>query len=243
MIEIELRAPLAGTRACPYCKNPDLLLPAKKPRGRGELYSVAKTGRLWDVALNRHVNYIRGPWVYDFGDHARAFFPAERFAPRFRAFSVEDVGVKLKVLSVRRGERQAPPPKDPSRHYARFWDARVVAHPSGLVMSVHSWLTPEDEDGHGKLLRLTGQLLTGEAANDVIELAQSALDIFKRETRGAPKISQGRIMAAIRKQGARATQTATAADLGVSERAIRGWLRREGMTWPEIKGKTFSSQL
>jgi hypothetical protein len=64
------------------------------------------------------------------------------------------------------------------------------------------------------------------------------LKLFKPETRGAPKIKEVELVGAIRRLGTKATQAATAKEIGVSPQALRQWAARKGIhAWGEVKSQ------
>lgn len=226
---------------CPYCARPALLKPKRNPpRKRGDLFGLPNKGKLWAAGRDPDVSAFDGAWLFTYRDHARVFLPSAEFAARFQAFTVELVGVEFEMPD---GHPLPPPPLQltaaqswtDSRagdfiNYGRVFAARVVAHKeSDLALAVHWW------PAHGDIIQLTGTRPPGAEANGMIDLTQTALEVFREETRGAPKLSRARLMWALRRQGPQATQRAVAAELGAGESTISEWLRREGVKLQDLK--------
>lgn len=63
--------------------------------------------------------------------------------------------------------------------------------------------------------------------------------ITKSDRRGAPKITRGFIVDAFEKLGGGATLAQIARELGVTERALQKWAKRQGYTgWADVKRST-----
>jgi hypothetical protein len=231
------------TEPCPYCARADLLKPMKRPRKRGEHFALPNKGMLWDAEINRQESSIGFTGLYQFADHRRVFLPADRFASRLRPFSVEMIGLEFEL----REARPTPPPpmlfaavqndwrtgtaKTPWAGSSVVFAALVIAHSSGLVLAVHWW------PSHGRVMNLSGAMPIDREANAAIELAQTILEIFREETRGAPKITEAAIKGAVTKiiPPLKPTQAATAKVLEVSESALEKWRQRNGIkTWKEV---------
>jgi hypothetical protein len=205
-------------------------------------------GRLWMPRGNADDSNVDGTVLYKFPDHVRVFLPSDKFAERLQPFSVQMIGFKFNLAP----STTTPDPVDTpwpfaagvtdwqtgthETPFALWWTAlvgSVVAHPSGIVLAVHWWPT------HDRVMNLSGPLPAGRAANDSIELAQTIFEVFREETRGAPRINRGRLMWALRTQGPRATQRGVATVLGIGESTIRDFLRRENLKWPKLKQQVY----
>jgi len=201
-------------------------------------------GRLWLPRGDAYDSNVDGTALYKFPDHVRVFLPSDKFAERFQSYTVQMIGFKYNLAPSTHipDLSTAPPPfvaaqsdwqtGTHERPFAHWWTVlvgSVVTHPSGIVLAVHWWPT------HDRLMNLSGPLPASKEANPVIDIAQASMDIYKEETRGAPKLDRGRLMWALRRQGPRATQRGVATELGTGESTIRDFLRREGLKWPHLK--------
>ena len=74
-----------------------------------------------------------------------------------------------------------------------------------------------------------------DPARDFQSLEQF-LKLFKPETRGAPKISEVKLIEAIQRLEPHATQSAVAKDVGVTPRTLQRWASKIGLKdWDSVR--------
>ena len=133
-----------------------------------------------------------------------------------------------------------------------FNACRITKNDSDIDVRIHWWpnrdalqaaLQPFGNDGlvhglerHGRIITVKGFQL-GRAAGKDFEVLEKALTLFRFiESRGRrPKITDEAIRAAIRKLGNKATQSAVALELDVSDRALRKHI--EPVKWREYRAR------
>jgi hypothetical protein len=133
-----------------------------------------------------------------------------------------------------------------------FNACRITKDDSGIDVRIHWWpdreelkdaLRPFGNDGliqgleqHGRIVTVKGFQL-GRAPSEDFEVVEKALTLFRfLEARGRPpKITDEAIQVAISKLGNRATQSAVAIELDVSDRALRKHLG--GVKWQEYRSR------
>jgi hypothetical protein len=179
--------------------------------------------------------------TYDHGDYWCIPIGSEHFIPRFKDFKLEIINFKspyspffwasdalLFMLSA------APP--DIARHNKFGLNvARLTHKDSPVVIDAHTWFS------HGSLLTL--HHVPKEISSTDITVMQEALEFFRPETRGAPKIKAVDLFKAIKALGEEATQAKVAERLGVSDRTVRDWVKREGWTWDKLTRGYLSGQI
>jgi hypothetical protein len=133
-----------------------------------------------------------------------------------------------------------------------FNACRITKDASDMDIRIHWWpdreelkaaLLPSGNDGlvrglkrHGRVITIKGFPL-GRASVEDFEILEQALTLFRfLEARGRPpKITDESIRAAVRKLGNKATQSAVARELDVSDRAIR---KHQGvLEWREYRSQ------
>jgi hypothetical protein len=133
-----------------------------------------------------------------------------------------------------------------------FNACRITKDDSDVDVRIHWWpdreevkatLLPFGNDGlvhglkqHGRIITIKGFPL-GRSSIEDFEVLEKALSLFRfLEARGRPpKITHESIRAAVRKLGSKATQSAVARELDVSDRALRKHQR--AIKWREYRSR------
>jgi hypothetical protein len=77
---------------------------------------------------------------------------------------------------------------------------------------------------------------TSDFKSGDVGVVKEALEFFREEERGKPKITELTLVKALRKLGGDATQVAVAHELDVNPRAIQKWTSRVGLkSWEDVK--------
>jgi hypothetical protein len=106
---------------------------------------------------------------------------------------------------------------------------RISHIENDISVILHWWPT------HGRVLEIRGSL-SPEEINANIDVAKEALDFFRTETRGDPKITNAQVAKTIKKLGTDATLTSVAKEMSVTRQALQFWARRGGMkSWEQVK--------
>jgi DNA-binding transcriptional regulator YiaG len=220
---------------CPYCSDPKLYQRELTEKGRlSHTGGVAPVGKFWakdDESGNRLLGMVKAP-SYDHGDYFRITFGGKQFIPRFKDFGLEIISFESKYSPFYSASNallfmlSAAPPDIARNNKFSFNVARVTHKKSPVVVDAHTWFS------HGTVLIVhhVPQKLTSA---DVTAM-QEALEFFKPETRGTPKLTTAAISEAIKQIAAdsKPTQAAAAKALEVSESALEKWRRRNGFeTW------------
>jgi hypothetical protein len=178
------------------------------------------------------------------------------FIPRWRGFKIEILGMQYGL--------NLPLPPGPLFHAddhlvnnyktgrTLFNACRITKKASNVEIRIHWWPDREDLkaalrptgndelvhglDKHGTIITIRGFQL-GRASIEDFEILEQALTLFRfLEARGRPpKITDDAIRAAIRKLGNKATQSAVAGELGVSDRALRK--HQMALKWREYRDR------
>lgn len=240
---------------CPYCADL-MLLDALKGKPTERTYLTPNfAGRFW-----RKGSQLSVLDAFNYGARWVADVPPGNFAEGFDGFAARIIGVEigfflpdtqpnppapfsghiLTHLQKRLPFVKAPAPGGlPSVAYILF-SGCVIEHESGAVeVRAHWW------PSHGWLINQRLTLTASDPAerNAQLEYARTALDFFQLEARGSQKIKDADLFNAIKSFGAEATQAKVAERLGVSDRAVRDWVKRTGRTWGELKRDYLSGQI
>jgi hypothetical protein len=244
---------------CPYCADPRFL--DKATRGKAKAVSVRWPGYLvhgwkfWSQELqdlNIGYEHLAAAAGEQRGKYLRVMFKDDDFAPQFRAFTVEVFGVESIGKSIFNGVSDATPPGIPLpffflggdfQHrggrpflYHNFFVCRITSEDSDAATIVHWWPT------HGRRLEIYSELDVMTPGSS-IDAATAGLEFFKRETRGAPKITERGLVKAIQTLGKDATLTSVAKELDVTRQALQFWARRGGMeSWEKVKKRYSTAQ-
>jgi hypothetical protein len=218
---------------CPYCSHPKKFQQPLSGEGRADHASgIARVGKFW---ARDEPNGMLLVTSYDHGEYFSIPIKSKHFIPRFKDFS-------LNIISFESGFSPwvyasdallfglSAAPSDITRFNKFSLNvARVTHKKSAVVVDTHTWFS------HGTLL--TVHHVPSELSSADITVMQEALEFFRPETRGAPKIKRADMWAAVKKLGSNATQPRVAAELKVGESTIGAWLKRERITWAELKSQ------
>ncbi len=238
---------------CPYCVKPNFIENAT--RGRATKIEVrlpfyTRQEKFWRSDL-REYNATFATNVEKRREYLHTSFYGEDFEPRWRDFTVEVIGVEAdEVIFPRDDDRVIPGPPTPffffasvapdavtPFRYQHFFIARITHRLSSVELIVHWWPT------HGRRFKMLGSLIP-EEANDDISVITEAMEFFRVETRGDPKLTEGDVVKAIQKLGDEATQVSVAKELGVTARTVQRWAARNGLqTWDEVKERYSSASV
>lgn len=230
---------------CPYCADPALLdAPKGEPDEETSLIPNGG-GRFWAEG-----EPSRPLTALSYGKRWTAKVPPKYFNKRLAGFSTRVVGVEIgfflplatppppfsgHVLTHLRTRQPhvRPPAKSsgPMVAYVLFSGVVIEHAQGGAEVRAHWW------PSHGWRVELRTDLTTdtAEARNAQLQTALDALEFFRLEARGSQKIKAEEFFRAVKALGPKATQTLVAERLGVSDRAVRDWVKREGWTWGKLK--------
>ncbi len=241
-----------STLGCPFCANPRFI--ADRSRGKAKKISVLwprwrLQEKFWSekiLKLNDDYGHLASVVAEQRGESLRIVLEGDDFKKHWRDFVVEVFGIESvgEIIYPRKFERVWDNPPQPflfvestyqgpnqAALTRQFFACRITHKHTLAELIVHWWPT------HGRLFEMRGPLVTQEPNSD-IEAFKTAFDFFQRETRGAPKIKEVELVGAIRRLGTKATQAATAKEIGVSPQALRQWAARKGIhTWGEVKSQ------
>jgi hypothetical protein len=238
---------------CPFCSNPNFLAAATK--GRATKIEVllpfhARQEKFWRSEL-REYNKTVTTDVEKRGEYLHTSFYGDDFEPRWRDFTVDVIGIEAgKPIFPRDDDRVIPSPPTPffffasvadtnvaPFRYQHFFVARITHKLSNVEMIVHWWPT------HGRRFKMLSSLIP-EETNDDINVITEAMEFFRVETRGEPKLTESDVVKAIQKLGDEATQVSVASELGVTARTVQRWAARNGLlTWEEVKERYSSASV
>ncbi len=121
-------------------------------------------------------------------------------------------------------------PDKKSWQHGVYFACRFTHKSNPIIVDMHWWEPP-----HGRIVTLRGIPDAGASSQD-LKLINEVLKLLRAEARGAPKIDKVELIEAIQKQGAKATQSEVATELGVAAKSLQRWARRNGFqTWEEVK--------
>ncbi len=230
---------------CPFCSNPNFLAAATK--GRATKIEVllpfhVRQEKFWPAATREYNARVKTD-VEKRGEYLHTSFYGEDFEERWRDFTVEVFGIESagEIIYPRKSERAWDSPPTPFLFVEsvfqgpnqdplirQFFACRITRKQTTAVLIAHWWPT------HGRRLEIYSELDVMTPGSS-IDAATAGLEFFKREARGAPKISEQAIKATIQKLGQRATQKAVAREIGVTEQGLDKWRSRRGMSsWQEV---------
>lgn len=216
---------------CPYCSDLATFQRELKGRGRKDHESgIARIGKFW-----RKEQGMVSAWSYDHGDYFRMSFEDEHFIQRFKDFRLDIINFEARYTPFYWASHSllfmvdAAPSDIARRNKFGLNIARVTHKKSAVVVDAHTWFS------HNSIL--TVHHIPKELSSLDVTVMQEALEFFRPETRGAPKIKfqDADVFQAIKALGAGATQTQVAKRLGVSKSTISDWLKRAGWAWDNLK--------
>lgn len=216
---------------CPYCSDPEAHQHELKGKGRkSHETALARTGKFWARGDEGGMIVLTS---YDHGDYFRIPIDGEHFIQRFKDFHLDIISFPA-PYSPFFWASYAPlflhdaAPSDLARRNKFGLNVSRVRHKkSAVVVDSHTWFN------HGSLL--TVHHIPKELSSFDITVMQEALEFFRPETRGAPKVKDAEVFQAIKALGAQATQAEVAKRLGVGKSTLGDWLKRVGWTWNELK--------
>ncbi len=238
---------------CPFCSNPNFLAAATKGRAtkaKVRLPFHARQEKFWRADL-REYNTTVTTGAEKRGEYLHTPFYGDDFEPRWRDFTVDVIGVEAnEVIFPRDSDRVIPSPPTPffffapsafdaltPYRYQHFFIARITHNLSNIELIVHWWPT------HGRRFKMLSSLIP-EETNDDINVITEAMEFFRVETRGEPKLTESDVVKAIQKLGDEATQVSVASELGVTARTVQRWAARNGLlTWEEVKERYSSASV
>lgn len=229
---------------CPYCTQPQLFESPKGEPIRDGHASIASKGKYWKALRPRFGKFrIRSfhESIYPKPkQHRYRIEGKEHFKARFDKFDVDVIGVEHRGLAPvgplpffhRSGPPEGPHVPNEQKNICLIYNGcRITTErvPS-LIIDAHWWFS------HGMIFNINNLYPHME---DSILIAQEALEFFREETRGRPKIkpkalvNEITVIEALRKTGTDAPQAVVAKELGVSDRTLRTFLRNFNLTWDE----------
>jgi hypothetical protein len=244
---------------CPYCTDTDFFDKVLTPTSRdiSEPYpTMLRRGRHWPPPPPQKIKKLPPNVIHDGHDSILGTNLAEvvilktpmvkRDKYRIRTVTEEDMrpeyaSFKIKIIGIV-SRTQPPTPRGPfftigliedkgEVLYVSYNATRITHAGSELIIDSH-W-TPE----HGRVVRLHGFSRTTISTSPAeLEIINTALKFYQGETRGAPKINDENLSAAIKKLGDKATQESVAAELGVDSSNLRRWVSKRGLrSWEDAK--------
>jgi len=238
---------------CPYCSNPNYLEAFTKGRVKEidvQLPIWARQGKFWRQDRPKGIDRPVTAPAKKSGNLLLMLLEGDLFEERWRDFTVEVFGYDSSDSQPPgRGDdepvyhgppgpflffayaAEIPGEYDRGTRFRMFDACRITNRNSDITLFAH-W-----HPSHGRLIKTEG-VLNFEDPNTDIEAFKTAFDFFQRETRGAPKIKEVELVGAIRRLGTKATQAATAKEIGVSPQSLRQWAARKGIhTWSAVKSQ------
>lgn len=236
---------------CPYCADPTLLDPPSKKRVKAmETVALVPTvGRFWrrdqggDVSLSHEHPYTPGSLLrpaYSDGKRFILEIPSESFDERFAGFTVRLVGVDTypvrevlpepfvsQIVRATGGPGLVWNPEYPLSRNSVF--SGVLIERGAVRVVAHWW------PSHGWRVELRADFASGpaEVRNAELQAATDALEFFRLEARGGPKITDGRLRLIYSRR--RPTQEEVAELLGVTVSGLDKWRRRRGFkSWRKV---------
>ncbi len=220
---------------CPYCSNPKKFQRKLDDKGREDhKASIARVGKFWKRSNADKMLTVAS---FDHGDYFRIPIGGKHFIKRFKNFELDILGFEARYSAWAFASDSllfnlTTAPGDIARHSNFSLNvARVTHKKCSVVIDAHTWFS------HGTIL--TVHHVPKELSSMDINVIQEALEFFRPETRGAPKIKRAEMWKAIDRLGEGVTQKQLAAELSVGESTVRDWLKREGMEWPTLKLKSY----
>jgi hypothetical protein len=233
---------------CPFCTDSNFL--ASFTKGDAEMVKVLipaymRQDKFWKKGKFKRADYTVNVEAERRGNRLRIIFDKENLDYRWRDFTIEVLGIQsvggfILPRDDARVVYSPPPPfffvstafqgEGQPFAYQQFFVCRITHKNSDASIIVHWWTN------HDRVMRVDSSLSL-DSANDSLSIIKTACDLFQRETRGNPKISEVELIKAIQKHGKRATQANVAKELGVGDRTLRDWTVRMGMSWERVKGR------
>lgn len=217
---------------CPYCSDPATFQRELKSKGRKDHESgITRADKFW---RDKEQGMVR-VWSYDHGDYFRMSFGDEYFIPRFKDFRLDVINFPAPYTPFHWASHgllfliDAAPSDLARRNQFGLNVSRVTHRKSSVVVDSHTWFN------HGSLL--TVHHIPKELSSFDVTVMREALEFFRPETRGAPKVKDFEVFQAIKALGEGATQAAVAKRLGIGKRTLSDWLTRNGhgFTWKELR--------
>ncbi len=230
---------------CPFCADPSLIYGMSRgrvkkikieiPRGRGR-------ARFWKRSVSRD------PWdAEQRGEHLRIVHRNGSFEERWRGFTVGVYGFDSdEIIYPPRAEGRVwdeppgpfffvqshAPVGDRMTRYRQFLFALITHEFSNVELSFHWWPT------HGRQFKLLSSPETAADINEDIDIIADAMEFFRVEKRGEPKVSELDIVLTMRELGDSATQAKVAKELKINTRTLQRWVSRNGFqSWEEYKDR------
>jgi hypothetical protein len=174
----------------------------------------------------------------DYGDHWGLKIAGKHFIDKFKDFTVEIMAFPSPYYS-----SFVPTPFELMEFYAKGKDlhakhidvVRITRKKSPVIVDAHKWFS------HGAMVTIHG--MPQRMMPDDARAMRGALELLIPETRGEAKISEVDLLLAIQRQGEKATQKNVARALGVSDRALRGWLAKRSKDWEGIKAESAHTEI
>lgn len=222
---------------CPYCSDPAKYQRALTAEGQySHTGGIAPVGKFWARDENGGGGGPLGmvnARNYDHGEYWRILIGSKHFIPRFKDFTLEIINFASSHnpffwTSDALLFRLTAAPPDIARHNKfGFPVTRITHKKSPVTVDAHTWFN------HGTIL--TVHHVPKELTSADVTVMQEALELFRPETRGAPKIKRADFWQAIDKHSAELTQARVADELNVSQSTLSGWLKRERMKWSDVQ--------
>jgi hypothetical protein len=245
---------------CPFCNRPEVFRPIdeRTPEPKDHI-AIPRVGKFWQALPNEMRGYKIVP-ILNESDHWRISLykghpgTGKYFTDKFKHFKLDLIGTDYELeppepVAVPFFLRQegftlsSSKPywnmevQRPSNPYWMLFNACRISHDkSDVVINAHWW--PD----HGNIFSIHGFQPTENSNKDLL-ITKEAMEFFRVETRGAPKIAQANLIKAIKEEGERATQRSIAKALKISDSTLRYWLNREGKSWGEIKAESIRTNV
>jgi hypothetical protein len=214
---------------CPYCSDPAKFQRELKGKGRKDHEGlITRAGKFW----KRGEGMFRTE-SYDHGDHFRITIGSKNFIPRFKDFRLDIISFPAEYSPFFWASHyflfllDAAPSDLARRNKFGLNVTRITSRKSPVVLDAHTWFS------HGTLL--TFHHVPKEMSSADVSAMREALEFFRPETRGAPKVKDIEVFQAIKALGKDATQAKVAKRLGVGKSTLGDWLKRVGWTWSDLK--------
>ncbi len=219
---------------CPYCTDPERYQGSLK----GEVLNdrkmeVARIGKFWKRPVEVGAMFVATSHDYD--DHWQFKIPGKNFIDRFKNFSIDVVSFESEY-STWHYASYAPLARLTANPDTRSFNVcRITHEKSPIIVEAHTWFN------HHTMITVRG-VPVGEFKSADLDVVQEAMEFFRTETRGEPKIDNISLVKALQKFGEKAMPKDVAKELGVGSSTLREWRARQGLSWDELKERYLKTE-